>query len=57
LAEVVKLETRGADGGQDAGVGDGARGDGEFAGAENEVAVSCCSRGALDTGLNISMCG
>lgn len=56
MAEIVKLETRSADGGQDAGVGDGARGDGEFAGAEDEVAVGCCSRGALDTGLDIYIC-
>ena len=43
LPEVVELQARGADGGQDGGVGDGARGDGEFARAQDEVGVRRCS--------------
>lgn len=40
MSEVVELQTRCANRGQDAGVGDGAGGNGEFAGAEDEVGVS-----------------
>jgi hypothetical protein len=48
LSEVVELQTGRADGGQDAGVGDGAGRDGEFAGAEDEVGVCCCSVDLLE---------
>jgi hypothetical protein len=39
LSKVVELQAGSTDGGQDAGVGDGSRRDGEFAGAEDEVSV------------------
>jgi hypothetical protein len=55
LAEVVELQAGCADGGQDAGVGDRARGDGEFAGAEDEVGVCCCSAVVLDVGRREAM--
>lgn len=45
LAEVVELEAGAADGGEDGGVVDGVGGDGEGAGAEEEVRVRCCSVG------------
>jgi hypothetical protein len=44
LPEVVELEPRGPDGGEDTGVWDGARGNGEGAGAEDKVGVGCCAR-------------
>ena len=53
LAEVVELQARGADGGEDAGVRDGARGDGEFAGAQDEVGVCCCSAASSACGVGI----
>jgi hypothetical protein len=43
LSEVVELEAGGADGGEDAGVGDGSGWDGEFARAEDEVGMCCCA--------------
>jgi len=44
LAEVVELETCGANGGEDGGVGDCGEGDLERAGAEDEVGVGCCAK-------------
>lgn len=43
LPEVVELEARGADGGENAGIRNGAGGNGEFAGAQDEVGVCRCS--------------
>lgn len=45
LAEVVELQACAADGGEDGSVVDGVGGDGEGAGAEEEVGVRCCSIG------------
>jgi len=53
LTEVVELKAGGADGGQDGGVGDGASGDMEFAGAEDEIGVGCCAN-AQNEGLALS---
>ena len=49
LPEVVKLQACGADGGQDASVGDRTSGDGKFTCTEDEVGVRCCAGGG--TGL------
>ena len=45
LAEVVELQACAADGGEDGGVVDGMGGDGEGAGAEEEVGVRRCAVG------------
>lgn len=47
LAVVVKLQTGGADGRHDGGVGDAGCWDGELAGADGEVGVCCCSKWLL----------
>lgn len=43
LSEIVELEASTTDCGHDGGVGNCAEGDGEFASAEDEVCVGCCS--------------
>lgn len=50
LAEVVEAEPRGADGGEDGGVGEGACGDGRgvVAAAQGEVGVGGCAEGVAD---------
>lgn len=45
LPEGVELQAGAGDGGEDGGVVEGARGDGEGAGAEEEVGVCCCAGG------------
>lgn len=48
LAEIIELQTAGADCGHYGGVGDGADGDVEGTGAQNEVRVCCCAEGVAD---------
>jgi len=50
LPKIVKLQACGADGGQDASVGDRTSGDGKFTRTEDEVGMRCCAGGRTELG-------